>query len=76
MFAIEILLGHPIKLKEKLIDLETKNSNLENLVEELKHKHHQFEAKNERLLKVGFRVLSATFSERFDSTNCRLSNRT
>ena len=67
MFAIEIKLDHPIKLKEKLIDLETKNSNLENLVEELKQKHHQLEAKNESLLKVGFQLLSTSFSNRLDS---------
>ena len=72
MFAIEIKLDHPIKLKEKLIDLETKNSNLENLVEELKQKHHQLEAKNESLLKVGFQLLSIAVLKRFDSIDYKL----
>ena len=41
-------------MKQNISDLETKNADLEKLVQELKHKHHELEIKNENLTKVGF----------------------
>jgi len=47
-------ISDPQKLKQKVIDLETKNSNLEKLVEEWKQKHRQLDAENDGLKKEWF----------------------
>ena len=43
-------------MKQKVIDLETKNSNLEKLIEEWKQKHRQLDAENDGLKKEWFHL--------------------